>query len=138
MAIEAPPLEAEIRRLISIAGPMPIAQYMATCLCHPRHGYYMTRDPFGGSGDFVTAPEISQMFGELIGLWAAAVWRQMGSPEKVRLVELGPGRGSMMLDVLRAGHIVPSFRMAVAIHMVEISPALQQRQRHALAGIELP
>ena len=76
MANETPPLEAEIRRLISLAGPMPIAQYMAACLSHPVHGYYMTRDPFGAAGDFVTAPEISQMFGELIGLWAAAVWRQ--------------------------------------------------------------
>ena len=73
MANETPPLEAEIRRLITIAGPMPISEYMALCLCHPQHGYYMTRDPFGAAGDFITAPEISQMFGELIGLWAAAV-----------------------------------------------------------------
>ena len=91
---------------------------------HPEHGYYMTRDPFGAAGDFITAPEISQMFGELIGLWAAAVWRQMGSPENVRLVELGPGRGTMMADALRAAKVVPDFRAALVVHLVEISPAL--------------
>jgi NADH dehydrogenase [ubiquinone] 1 alpha subcomplex assembly factor 7 len=138
MAIEAPPLEAEIRRLISIAGPMPIAQYMATCLCHPSHGYYMTRDPFGAAGDFVTAPEISQMFGELIGLWAAAVWRKMGSPENIRLVELGPGRGTMMADALRAAKVVPAFYSALVVHLVEVSPVLQQAQRQTLEPLGMP
>ena len=133
MANEMPPLEAEIRRLISIAGPMPIAQYMATCLSHPVHGYYMTRDPFGAAGDFVTAPEISQMFGELIGLWAATVWRQMGSPESVRLVELGPGRGTMIADTLRAATtVVSGFRSAITVHLVEVSPALQRLQQQTL------
>ena len=82
------PLEAEIRRLIAADGPMPFARYMALCLGHPRHGYYMTRDPFGAAGDFITAPEVSQMFGELIGAWAATVWRQMGAPGRVHLIEL--------------------------------------------------
>jgi len=132
MANELPPLEAEIRRMISIAGPMPIAQYMAACLSHPNHGYYMTRDPLGAAGDFVTAPEISQMFGELIGLWAAAVWRQMGSPESIRLIELGPGRGTMMADTLRAATVVPGFRSAIAVHLVEVSPALQALQQQTL------
>ena len=132
MANEAPPLEAEIRRLISIAGPMPIAQYMATCLYHPIHGYYMTRDRFGAAGDFITAPEISQMFGELIGLWAAAVWRQMGSPENVRLIELGPGRGTMMADALRAAKVVPDFHSAIVVHLVELSPVMQQLQQQRL------
>jgi NADH dehydrogenase [ubiquinone] 1 alpha subcomplex assembly factor 7 len=138
MADQLSPLDAEIRRRIAIAGPMPVGQYMRLCLTHPDYGYYMTRDPFGTHGDFITAPEISQMFGELIGLWAASVWRQMGTPENVRLVELGPGRGSMMLDVMRAAHIVPAFRVAVVVHLVEISPALEQRQRQALAGTDLP
>src|SRR6476661_8828918 len=138
MAIEAPPLEAEIRRLISIAGPMPIAQYMATCLCHPSQGYYMTRDPFGAAGDFVTAPEISQMFGELIGLWAAAVWRKMGSPESIRLVELGPGRGTMMADALRAAKVLPAFQSALVVHLVETSPTLQQLQRKTLESFAVP
>ncbi|MEA2986216.1 MAG: dehydrogenase [ubiquinone] 1 alpha subcomplex assembly factor 7 [Alphaproteobacteria bacterium] len=138
MANEAPPLEAEIRRLISIAGPMPIAQYMATCLSHPIHGYYMTRDPFGATGDFITAPEISQMFGELIGLWAGAVWRQMGSPENIRLVELGPGRGTMMADALRAAKVVPDFHSAIVVHLVELSPVLQQVQQQRLERFGVP
>ena len=123
------PLEAEIRRRIELAGPMPVAQYMALCLTDPRHGYYVTRDPLGAAGDFITAPEISQMFGELIGLWCAATWKIMGSPENVRLVELGPGRGTMMLDALRAVQIVPEFRRPVVVHLVEISPTLKQRQQ---------
>ena len=108
-------LEAEIRRLISLAGPMPVAQFMGHCLGHPQHGYYVTHDPFGAGGDFTTAPEISQMFGELIGLWSAAVWQQMGSPAEVRLIELGPGRGTMMLDMLRAANVMPGFRRAIEI-----------------------
>ena len=138
MAIETPPLEAEIRRLISMAGPMPIAQYMAACLSHPSYGYYMTRDPLGATGDFITAPEISQMFGELIGVWAAAVWRQMGSPENIRLIELGPGRGTMMADALRAAKVMPAFYAAIVVHLVEISPALQQSQQKTLEPRGLP
>jgi SAM-dependent MidA family methyltransferase len=135
---EALPLEAEIRRLISIAGPMPVAHYMAMCLSHPQHGYYMTREPIGAAGDFITAPEISQMFGELLGLWAGAVWRQMGSPESIRLIELGPGRGTMMADALRAAQVLPDFHRAIAVHLVETSPALQQQQRHTLADNNVP
>ncbi|MEA2906068.1 MAG: dehydrogenase [ubiquinone] 1 alpha subcomplex assembly factor 7 [Alphaproteobacteria bacterium] len=137
MASDMHPLEAEIRRRIAVAGPMPVGQFMSLCLTHPVHGYYMTRDPLGAAGDFITAPEISQMFGELIGLWAASVWRQMGSPENVRLIELGPGRCTMMLDALRAAHAVPEFRKAVVVHLVEVSPALEQRQRRALSGVEM-
>ncbi|MPZ55213.1 MAG: class I SAM-dependent methyltransferase [Rhizobiales bacterium] len=117
---------------------MPVAEYMGLCLTHPRHGYYTTRDPFGRDGDFITAPEISQMFGELIGLWAASVWRQMGSPDNLRLVELGPGRGTMMLDMLRAAQVVPGFRGAIVAHLVEISPALERRQRQTLNGLDVP
>src|ERR1700752_2642134 len=99
---EATALESEIRRRIGVAGPMPIADYMRLCLTHPDHGYYINRDPLGGDGDFITAPEISQMFGELIGLWRAAVWRHMGARENVRLIELGPGRRTFIRDALRA------------------------------------
>ena len=127
MADEHSPLESEIRRLIAVAGPMPIAEYMRLCLTHPQYGYYINRDPLGAGGDFITAPEISQMFGELIGLWMASVWQQMGAPENVRLIELGPGRGTMMLDALRAAKVVPGFRAAIVLHLVEISPALQTR-----------
>jgi SAM-dependent MidA family methyltransferase len=138
MADALSPLETEIRRLIKIAGPMPIAEYMRLCLTHPQWGYYMTHDPLGAGGDFITAPEISQMFGELIGLWVASVWRQMGAPENVRLVELGPGRGTLMLDALRAAKIVPGFRDAVVLHLVEISPTLQRAQEQRLGDLEIP
>jgi NADH dehydrogenase [ubiquinone] 1 alpha subcomplex assembly factor 7 len=135
---EVTPLEAEIRRRIESAGSLSVAQYMALCLTHPEHGYYSKRAPIGAGGDFITAPEISQMFGELIGLWAAAAWRAMGSPENVRLVELGPGRGTMMLDALRAAKVMPAFRAALALHMVEVSPALERLQRQALTATDVP
>jgi NADH dehydrogenase [ubiquinone] 1 alpha subcomplex assembly factor 7 len=138
MADSPAPLEQEIRRLIAAAGPMPVADYMRLCLTHPQHGYYTTRDPFGSSGDFVTAPEISQMFGELIGLWMASVWQQMGAPENVRVIELGPGRGTLMMDALRAVRVVKAFRSAIVLHMVEISPALKKMQQETLADTGIP
>jgi len=130
-------LETEIRRLIAIAGPMPVSQYMGLCLGHPTLGYYTTHDPIGNAGDFTTAPEISQMFGELLGLWAAAVWRQMGAPADVRLIELGPGRGTMMLDMLRAANVVADFRKTLAVHLVETSPILRQRQQQAFGKLNV-
>ena len=126
------PLEAEIRSVIAADGPIPVSRYAALCLGHPQHGYYVTRDPLGAAGDFVTAPEISQMFGELIGAWAAMVWRQMGAPERVNFIELGPGRGTLMADALRATRAVPDFRAAVVVHLVETSPALRARQQAML------
>ena len=106
---EIGPLEAEIRRRIAVGGPMPVAHYMELCLTDPERGYYARRDPFGVAGDFITSPEISQMFGELIGLWAAATWRAMESPAQVNLVELGPGRGTMMFT-----HAISKTRMTAA------------------------
>jgi NADH dehydrogenase [ubiquinone] 1 alpha subcomplex assembly factor 7 len=134
---DATPLETEIRRLISLAGPMPVSEFMGLCLGHPTHGYYMTHDPLGSDGDFTTAPEISQMFGELVGLWAAAAWRQMGAPADVRLIELGPGRGSMMLDMLRAANVMPDFRKAIAVHLVESSPVLTARQKQTFGNHDI-
>ncbi|MFG1348134.1 class I SAM-dependent methyltransferase [Xanthobacter autotrophicus] len=128
------PLSEEIRALIAADGPMPLSRYMALCLGHPRHGYYMTRDPLGARGDFTTAPEISQMFGELLGLWAVAQWQQMGSPAAFRLVELGPGRGTLMADALRAARLMPDFGAAARIHLVETSPVLRAAQARTLAG----
>ena len=136
--VEDTPLAAEIRRRIASAGPMPVSQFMDLCLSHPEHGYYMTRDPIGGTGDFLTAPEMSQIFGELIGLWSAEVWRLMGAPAGVGLIELGPGRGTLMLDALRASKAVPEFRKALTAHLVETSPALRQRQHDTLADLALP
>ena len=127
------PLEAEIRRIIETDGPISVADYMRLCLGHPRHGYYVTRDPLGAHGDFITAPEVSQMFGELIGAWAATVWQQMGSRD-VRLVELGPGRGTLMADVLRAAKALPDFLAAVWVQLVETSPVLRAAQQAKLAA----
>ena len=135
---EIGPLEAEIRRRIAVGGPMPVAHYMELCLTDPKRGYYARRDPFGVAGDFITSPEISQMFGELIGLWAAATWRAMGSPAQVNLVELGPGRGTMMVDVLRAARVMPDFRAAIGVHLIEISGALAGLQRSALSSVDVP
>ena len=130
------PLGAEIARIIAIEGPMPVSRYMALCLQHPRRGYYVTRDPLGR--DFVTAPEISQVFGELIGLWCADSWSRLGRPDPVALVELGPGRGTLMADLLRAARIVPAFRAALRVHLVETGPVLRERQRAALRDSGVP
>src|SRR4051812_42939034 len=132
------PLEADIRRTIATDGPIAIDRYMELCLGHPQHGYYVTRDPLGAAGDFVTAPEVSQMFGELIGAWAATVWRQMGSPNNVQLIELGPGRGTLMADALRATKALPEFHAGLSIHMVETSPVLRGLQEKALTNAGLP
>jgi SAM-dependent MidA family methyltransferase len=131
------PMEIEIRRRIAETGPIPVSTYMALCLAHPQHGYYVTRDPFGARGDFVTAPEISQIFGELIGIWMAAVWAQMGAPARVGIVELGPGRGTLIQDALRAARVMPGFNDAIAVHLVEISPVLRARQRETLRNAGL-
>tara|TARA_R110002110_G_scaffold9986_8_gene49085 strand:- start:6267 stop:7355 length:1089 start_codon:yes stop_codon:yes gene_type:complete len=128
------PLENLIRDRIAGTGPISVAEFMELALGHPDHGYYMTRDPFGIAGDFITAPEISQMFGELIGLWAAIAWQQMGSPDRLSLVECGPGRGTLMNDLLRAAKSVPEFHNAIDIHLVENSPAMRQRQKETLSG----
>jgi SAM-dependent MidA family methyltransferase len=131
---EDSPLEFEIKKLIKSSGPMPVWRYMELCLTHPQHGYYISRDPLGREGDFTTAPEVSQMFGELIGLWAASVWKAMGSPSVLRLVELGPGRGTMMADALRAVRVLPQLHESLTVHLVEINGRLRQRQRAALSG----
>ena len=120
-------LSAIIREKIAASGPISIADYMSLALGHPEHGYYITRDPFGVRGDFITAPEISQIFGEMIGVWCAQVWMQMGAGP-ISLVELGPGRGTLMADLLRATKSVPGFHDAVTIHMVETSPVLANAQ----------
>lgn len=135
MADVAPtPLARRIAGMIVEEGPIGIDRFMALCLGDPEHGYYMRRDPFGAAGDFITAPEISQMFGELIGLWAAEVWRLMGCPDPVLVVELGPGRGTLMADALRATALVPGFRAALRLHLVETSPLLRERQQATLAA----
>jgi NADH dehydrogenase [ubiquinone] 1 alpha subcomplex assembly factor 7 len=115
-------------------GPITLAEYMAEALTDPTAGYYMTGDPFGARGDFVTAPEVSQMFGELIGLWCTDTWARMGRPDPVLLVELGPGRGTLLADALRALGVAPDCRAALRPQLVEVSPVLAARQRQALAA----
>jgi NADH dehydrogenase [ubiquinone] 1 alpha subcomplex assembly factor 7 len=128
------PLGDRLKALIQANGPLSVAEWMAHCLGDPAHGYYTTRDPFGVGGDFVTAPEVSQMFGEIVGAWLCEAWRQIGAPEAVRLVELGPGRGTLMSDILRVAAKAPEFRRALSVHLVETSPALRERQAARLAA----
>ena len=132
---EFSPLQAEIKKLIKSSGPMPVWRYMELCLIHPEHGYYVSRDPLGREGDFTTAPEVSQMFGELLGLWAASVWKTIGSPSPFRLIELGPGRGTMMADALRALRVLPPLYQTISVHLVEINPVLREKQRQTLSGV---
>jgi len=123
-----------IARRIALGGPITMAEFMAEALGHPRLGYYRRALPLGAGGDFTTAPEISQMFGELVGAWLAERWRTMGSPTQVRLIELGPGRGTLMADALRATKGVPGFPDAIDLHLVEINEPLRALQANALAA----
>lgn len=127
-----PALSDYIRQNIVTDGPITIAKYMEEALIHPRLGYYMGKDPLGRGGDFITAPEISQMFGELIGLWCGLQWRALGELEKFNLIELGPGRGTLMADILRAGRGVDGFIESLALSLVEISPVLKGAQEETL------
>lgn len=126
------PLAKILRAQIAATGPMPLSDFMAACLMHPEHGYYSTRDPLGTAGDFTTAPEISQMFGELLGLALAQSWIDQGSPARITLAELGPGRGTLMQDALRATQGVPGFHDALSLHLVEASPILRAAQARRL------
>jgi NADH dehydrogenase [ubiquinone] 1 alpha subcomplex assembly factor 7 len=121
-------------RQIARQGPISIAEYMLLCLLHPAHGYYTTRDPLGAAGDFTTAPEISQMFGEMLGLCLAQIWMDQGAPAPFALAELGPGRGTLMADALRATARVPGFHAAMRLHLIEASPVLRARQAELLAS----
>ncbi|WOI55627.1 class I SAM-dependent methyltransferase [Palleronia sp. LCG004] len=128
------PLGDLLERQIRATGPITVAEYMTTCLLHPEHGYYRTRDPLGAAGDFVTAPEISQMFGELVGLALAQSWIDRGCPAPFAFVELGAGRGTLMADALRATKAVPGFHDAMDLILVETSEPLRRSQAETLAG----
>jgi SAM-dependent MidA family methyltransferase len=130
-------LRERLQTLIAQAGPLSVAQYMTACLYDPDYGYYATRPALGPAGDFITAPLVSQMFGELIGVWAAAAWEMMGRPAPFRLVEMGPGDGTLMSDVLRAVRLAPGFLNAAEVWLVEVSEPLKAVQRRRL-GDALP
>lgn len=128
------PLEHRIKALVRLNGPMAVFDYMALCLGDPEHGYYMAREPFGEAGDFITAPEVSQMFGEMIGAFVVETWERLGRPAPFNLVEFGPGRGTLMADLLRVARRVPAFFSAARLHLVETSPRLRAKQAATLAG----
>ena len=125
-------LKDHILQELRQAGPMGVDRFMTLCLLHPRWGYYTCRDPLGARGDFTTAPEISQMFGELIGLALAQSWMDQGAPSAFTLAELGPGRGTLMADILRATSAVPGFHDAAQVVLVERSPTLRTKQAQAV------
>ena len=125
-------LGQRIASLIAAQGPISVAEFMTIALHDPQSGYYATRDPFGAAGDFITAPEISQMFGEFLGLWCVQIWHDQGKPARKRLVELGPGRGTLMRDALRAIQVAPEFLEGLEIVLVEASPAMRDLQRQNL------
>jgi NADH dehydrogenase [ubiquinone] 1 alpha subcomplex assembly factor 7 len=127
------PLAARLAERIVRSGPITVADYLTAALGDPDHGYYRTANPLGAGGDFTTAPEISQLFGELIGAWLIDCWAQSGRPSQVNLVELGPGRGTLMADILRIGRHTPDWLKAVQVHLVEINPRLRQTQAELLS-----
>lgn len=135
-AAETTPLEERLIDLIKLKGPITIADYMSDALGHPHEGYYMRQAPIGAEGDFTTAPEISQVFGELIGLWLVEAWQAMGAPESFNLVELGPGRGVLMEDILRAARVRPGFARAAQVWLLETSGRLRLEQQKRLKTTE--
>ncbi|NCC02651.1 MAG: class I SAM-dependent methyltransferase [Proteobacteria bacterium] len=123
-----------VKELIRAEGPLSVAAFMEIALLHPLHGYYIKGDPLGVAGDFTTAPEISQMFGELMGLWIVEVWRKLGAPNPFVLLELGPGRGTLMADALRATAKVPGFHAAMKLFLIESNETLREQQLDRLAS----
>ncbi len=127
------PLHDLIARQIRLNGPITIANYMDLCLCHPEHGYYRKGHPVGAAGDFITAPEVSQLFGEMVGIWAADIVMKLGNQRKIYLSELGPGNGTLMKDVMR---VLSRLSVNIEIHLVEINEALRQKQRQVLGDVK--
>ena len=137
-AIDRDSLAERLRNRIEREGAISVHDCMESCLADRRSGYYTTRQPIGAAGDFITAPEISQIFGELIGAWAVAVWQAMGAPASVIVAELGPGRGTLMADAIRAWRSAPEFLAGVSVALVETSPTLEAVQRETLSDCPAP
>ena len=129
-------LNDHLIKLIKLHGPISISSYMTEALTNPKFGYYVNQNPFGKGGDFITAPEVSQMFGELVGLWFADIWLKMRRPVKVHLIELGPGKGTLMADLVRVLDVLPEFRNVLELHLVEASPQLIKVQKNALVNFK--
>lgn len=132
------PLARELKARIRDDGPISVEAFMEACLCDPEHGYYCGAEVLGRGGDFVTAPEISQVFGELIGLWCVATWQAWGEPSRFNLVELGAGRGTMMADALRAARVAPKFLEATEVFIFEQNPTLKRTQQQTLSDAGVP
>ncbi len=133
MSLREPALLGRLKAQIAQDGPISVPEYFTRCLHDPRDGYYANRPALGSEGDFITAPGVSQMFGELIGLWLMETWDRMGRPAPFRLVEMGPGDGALMSDILRAARLLPAFLEAADLWLVEVSPVLRAAQREKLA-----
>lgn len=133
------PLLTRLRSLIEADGPLRLDHYMRLCLADPAHGYYTTRKPIGRAGDFITAPEVSQLFGELVGVWVIDMWQKLGAPDAFILAEAGPGRGTLMADMLRTvKKLAPDCAKAAAVRLIEISPSLRDAQQTALRPFGIP
>lgn len=132
------PLAVKLKDLIRTTGTISVEDYVHRCLFDPEHGYYRQQTAIGRDGDFITAPEINQSFGELVGLWAVTVWHQMGAPKAFHLIEYGAGRGTLMRDALRAARLVPQFIEAAKISLCDINPVLRDMQRKTLGELNLP
>ncbi len=131
-------LEQQLKSYIRAKGPISVRAFMEACLYDPQHGYYRAGNPIGQEGDFITAPEISQMFGEMIGVWSVLTWQAMGAPVPLQLIELGPGRGTLMADLLRTlGKIHPNFEM-ISVHLVDRSSSLRANQNSTLSSFDCP
>lgn len=131
------PLTKDLQSYIKLRGPITIHDYMAQSLNHVPHGYYQHKlEKIGSAGDFITAPEVSQLFGEMVGVWCLSVWEALGRPAKVQLVEMGPGKGTLMVDILRVVERFPAFKSSLSVHMVELSQSMRRLQCDALIGAD--
>ncbi len=127
----------ELEQWIAARCPIGLGEFITHALTHPKYGYYINRDPLGAGGDFTTAPEISQMFGEIVGAWVIDIWIQMGKPASFNLIEAGAGRGTLMADIMRISCIANGFAEAVQIQLIEASPLLKSKQATALEGYDV-
>ncbi|HKY94704.1 MAG TPA: SAM-dependent methyltransferase, partial [Kiloniellales bacterium] len=130
-------LGERIARQIAASGPLTVAQFMALALLDPKEGYYRRAEALGRAGDFITAPEVSQVFGELLGIWCIEQWHRLGEPRPFKLIELGPGRGTLAADVLRALRLRPELLQGLEVHLVEVNETLRQQQRRALRNVSV-